>query len=122
MSGLTELLNRGIADVLIVCCDGLKGLPDAIRATWPAAEVQLCVVHLARSSLRYASKKYWGPICRDMKEIYTATLEAAEKRFSEFAAEWESLLPGHLRYLDPTARPLPSRRRGAYASRPLSAS
>ena len=94
MSVLTELRNRGIADVLIVCCDGLKGLPDAIRATWPQADVQLCVVHLVRSSLRYASKKYWGPICRDMKEIYTApTLEAAEARFADFVAEWEPIYP-----------------------------
>lgn len=94
MSVLTELRNRGIADVFIVCCDGLKGLPDAIRATWPTAEVQLCVVHLVRSSLRYASKRYWGPICRDMKAIYTApTLEAAENRFADFVAEWEPLYP-----------------------------
>jgi transposase-like protein len=94
MSVLTELRNRGMADCFIVCCDGLKGLPDAIRATWPAAEVQLCVVHLVRSSLRYASKKYWGPICRDMKEIYTApTLEAAEARFAAFAETWEPRYP-----------------------------
>jgi transposase-like protein len=94
MSVLTELRNRGIADCFIVCCDGPKGLPDAIRATWPAAEVQLCVVHLVRSSLRYASKKYWGPICADMREIYTApTLEAAEARFCEFVEEWEPLYP-----------------------------
>ena len=46
MSLLTELRNRGVGDTFIVCCDGLKGLPDAIRATWPLAEVQLCVVHL----------------------------------------------------------------------------
>ena len=56
MTMLTELRNRGVADVCIVCCDGLKGLPDAISATWPLATVQTCVVHLVRSSLRYASK------------------------------------------------------------------
>jgi len=67
MSVLTELRNRGVADAFIVCCDGLKGLPDAIRATWPAADVQTCVVHLVRSSLRFTSKKYWGPICREMR-------------------------------------------------------
>jgi putative transposase len=94
MSVLTELRNRGIADVLIVCCDGLKGLPDAIRATWPQADVQLCVVHLIRSSLRFSSKKYWGPLCRDMREIYTApTLEAAEARFADFALDWEQRYP-----------------------------
>lgn len=45
-------------DALIVCCDGLKGLPEAIRVTWPAVTVQTCVVHLERNTLRYASKKY----------------------------------------------------------------
>ena len=61
-----------------MCCDGLKGLPDSIRATWPLADVQLCVVHLVRSSLRYTSKKHWGQVCRELREIYTApTLDAA---------------------------------------------
>jgi len=58
---LTDLRNRGILDVCIVCCDGLKGLPEAIVATWPQATVQTCVVHLVRNSLRYASKKVLGP-------------------------------------------------------------
>jgi transposase-like protein len=94
MAVLTELRNRGIADCFIVCCDGLKGLPDAIRATRPHADVQLCVVHLVRSSLPFASKKYWGPLCRDMREIYTApTLEAAEARFEKFAGDWEARYP-----------------------------
>jgi hypothetical protein len=83
MGLLTELRNRGVQDTLIVCCDGLKGLPDAIRATWPLAEVQLCVVHLVRSSLRYTARQHWGRICRELREIYTApTLEAAEARFA----------------------------------------
>jgi transposase-like protein len=94
MSVLTELRNRGVGDVFIVCCDGLKGLPDAIRATWPGADVQLCVVHLVRSSLRFSSKKYWGPLCRDLREIYTApTVEAAEARFAEFADVWQQRYP-----------------------------
>jgi transposase-like protein len=62
MSVLTELRNRGVTDTFIVCCDGLKGLPESIRATWPLADVQTCVVHLVRSSLRYTSKKQ-GPRC-----------------------------------------------------------
>jgi putative transposase len=94
MTMLTELRNRGIADALIVCCDGLKGLPDAIRTTWPEATVQTCVVHLVRNSLRYASKKYWGQITRELREIYTApTVEAAEVRFGEFAAHWREMYP-----------------------------
>ena len=91
---LTELRSRGVADALIVCCDGLKGLPDAIRTTWPDATVQTCVVHLVRNSLRYASKKYWGQITRELREIYTApTVEAAEVRFGEFAAQWREMYP-----------------------------
>jgi putative transposase len=91
---LTELRNRGVTDAFIVCCDGLKGLPDAIRATWPQAEIQLCVVHLVRSSLRFTSKKYWGPVCRELREIYTApTLDAAAARFGEFAEHWRDRYP-----------------------------
>ena len=94
MSMLTELRNRGVADALIVCCDGLKGLPDAIRATWPQATVQTCVVHLVRNSLRYASKKHWAQITREMREIYTApTVAAAEVRFGEFAETWRTTYP-----------------------------
>jgi len=94
MTMLTELKNRGIADALIVCCDGLKGLPEAIRVTWPDATVQTCVVHLVRNSLRYASKKYWAQITRELKEIYTAsTVEAAEGRFAEFSEQWKPLYP-----------------------------
>src|SRR4029453_5299323 len=91
---LTELRNRGINDTFIVCCDGLKGLPDAIRVTWPLAEVQLCVVHLVRSCLRYSSKRYWAPISRELREIYTApTADAARARFDEFADAWRDRYP-----------------------------
>jgi putative transposase len=94
MTMLTELKNRGIADALIVCCDGLKGLPDAIRVTWPEATVQTCVVHMVRNSLRYASKANWGQITRQMRAIYTApTVEAAEVRFAEFADTWRETYP-----------------------------
>jgi putative transposase len=72
MTVLTELRNWGIHDTSIVCCDGLKGLPESIRATWPLADVQLCVVHLVRSSSRYTSKKDWGQVCREMRQSYTA--------------------------------------------------
>ena len=91
---LTELRNRGLQDALIVCCDGLKGLPESIRLTWPEATVQTCVVHMVRNSLRYSSKKHWTRITQAMREIYTApTVEAAEARFAEFAGEWEQLYP-----------------------------
>jgi putative transposase len=91
---LAELRNRGLQDALIVCCDGLKGLPESIRLTWPLATVQTCVVHMVRNSLRYASKKHWSRITAAMREIYTApTVEAAETRFADFAADWEALYP-----------------------------
>ena len=94
MSMLTELRNRGVADALIVCCDGLRGLPDAIRATWPEATVQTCVVHLVRNSLRYASKKYWAQITKALREIYTApTVDAAQARFQEFSDTWKPVYP-----------------------------
>jgi transposase-like protein len=94
MSMLTELRNRGVADVCIVCCDGLKGLPDAIAATWPLATVQTCVVHLVRSSMRYASKADWAKIAAELKSVYTAaTVAAAEARFAEFAATWRDKYP-----------------------------
>ena len=94
MTMLTELRNRGLLDALIVCCDGLKGLPDAIRVTWPDATVQTCVVHLVRNSLRYASKKHWQQITRQMRLIYTAkTVPAAESYFDDFAREWEGIYP-----------------------------
>jgi transposase-like protein len=91
---LTELRNRGLADALIVCCDGLKGLPESIRLTWPQATVQTCVVHMVRNSLRYASRKHWKQITTAMREIYTApTVAAAEARFAEFAEQWEDTCP-----------------------------
>jgi transposase-like protein len=91
---LSELKSRGVADVCIVCCDGLTGLPEAISVTWPQAVVQLCVVHLIRASLRYASRKYWASLARDLKLIYTAADEAAAVASLEaFAATWESRYP-----------------------------
>ena len=75
------------AGVLIVCCDGLTGLPDAIAATWPQAIVQTCVVHLIRNSMRYASWKDRKAIAAGLRPIYTATtVEAAEQALETFAA------------------------------------
>lgn len=91
---LTELRNRGLLDALVVCCDGLKGLPDSIRATWPQATVQTCVVHMVRNSLTYASKKAWQPITKAMREIYTAsTVDVAVERFAQFSADWKAKYP-----------------------------
>jgi putative transposase len=98
MATLAELRNRGVEDVCIVACDGLKGLPDAIAEIWLQATVQLCVVHLARASLRYASKKYWSQISKDLREIYTAPSEAAAiTRFAEFEEAWGQQYPAIIR-------------------------
>ena len=86
--------QQRLADVCIVCCDGLTGLPDAISVVWPAAVVQLCVVHLIRASLRYASKKDWGPLTKDLRVIYTAVDEqAAAAALDAFAERWAARYP-----------------------------
>jgi putative transposase len=91
---LSEVRSRGVADVCIVCCDGLTGLPDAIGVVWPAAVVPLCVVHLIRASLRYASRKYWAPLTKDLRPVYTAADEqAAAAALEDFAANWAGRYP-----------------------------
>lgn len=97
MTVLAELRNRGVQDVCIACCDGLKGLPEAIEEIWPQVTVQQCVVHLVRSSLRYASKAHWSRLTRDLRQIYTAPTEAAQQRFAEFEAEWGDRYPAVIR-------------------------
>lgn len=82
---LTELKNRGVSDVLIVCCDGLRGLPDSIEAVWPQAVVQTCVIHLLRGSFRFGSNDARKKIAQGLRPIYTAaTLEAARAALDEF--------------------------------------
>ena len=76
---LAELRNRGIRDVLFVCCDGLNGLPDAIAAAWPKAVVQTCVVHLVRASMKYVAWEQRKKAAAAMRPIYTAVNEAAAK-------------------------------------------
>jgi transposase-like protein len=74
-----DLSNRGIRDVLIVCCDGLTGLPDAIEATWPQATVQTCVVHLIRASMRFVGYQDRKKVAAALKPVYTAVDERAAK-------------------------------------------
>jgi transposase-like protein len=95
---LTELKHRGVADVCIVVCDGLKGLPDAITAVWDRTIVQTCVIHLLRNTFRYASRRYWDEMSRDLRPIYTAVNEAAAReRFDEFTGKWGSRYPAIIR-------------------------
>ena len=95
---LSEIKNRGVRDVLMLVCDGLKGLPDAVNATWDKAIVQTCIVHLLRNSFRYASKRDWAEVARDLKPVYTAASEAeALDRFAEFSGKWEKRYPAIIR-------------------------
>ncbi|NKY31453.1 Transposase for insertion sequence element IS905 [Nocardia gamkensis] len=95
---LTEIKNRGVADVCIAVCDGLKGLPEAITTVWERAIVQTCVIHLLRNSFRYAARQYWDQMSRDLKPVYTAPTEAAAKeRFDEFATKWGPRYPAIVR-------------------------
>lgn len=92
---LTELRNRGLRDALIVCCDGLKGLPEAIGSVWPEAVVQPCVTHLIRASMRYASWKDRKAMTASLKPIYTApTVEAAQLALDAFRETWGRKAPG----------------------------
>src|SRR3954469_5267813 len=94
MNVLTDLKNRGVGDVFFVVCDGLKGLPDAVAAVFPATIVQACVIHLIRATLRYASRKYWDHLAGDLKAIYTApTSEAAGAAFEELEEKWGKPYP-----------------------------
>jgi len=91
---LTELKNRGLQDILIVCVDGLTGFPEAIAAVYPQTQVQLCIVHLVRNSLKYVPWKQQREVAADLKSIYQAsTLEQAEDALTAFAQKWDSCYP-----------------------------
>ena len=89
LSVLTDLKNRGVKDLLIVCVDGLKGFPQAIEAVFPMAQVQLCIVHLVRASLNYVTWKERKQVAADLKPIYgAATAAEAELNLDSFMAIW----------------------------------
>jgi putative transposase len=90
-----ELRNRGVRDVLIVCCDGLTGLPEAIEATWPQSTVQTCVVHLIRAAMRFVSYNDRKAVAAALKPIYTApTVDAAETALIAFGdSPWGTKYP-----------------------------
>lgn len=89
-----DLKARGVQDILILCGDGLKGLPDAVESVFPKTDVQLCVVHQIRNATKFVSFKDRKSFCADMRPIYTApTIEAAELALAEFAAKWEARYP-----------------------------
>jgi len=91
---LTELKNRGVKDILIACVDGLKGFPDAIAAAFPQTQVQLCIVHMVRNSVKYVPWKDYKAVTADLKRIYqSATEEEARQELSLFSERWDSKYP-----------------------------
>ncbi|MFI7494446.1 IS256 family transposase [Kocuria sp. M4R2S49] len=91
---LNDLKSRGVKDVFFVVCDGLKGLPDSVNAVFPAAIVQTCIIHLIRGTFRYASRKYWDELAKDLKPVYTApTAAAAEAALEEVEDKWGARYP-----------------------------
>jgi putative transposase len=94
LSVLTELQSRGVDDILIACIDGLKGFGEAIESVFPRTQIQLCIVHLVRNSLRYVSWKDRKAVARDLRQIYTApTVEAAEQALDAFEVAWADRFP-----------------------------
>ena len=91
---VTELKNRGLQDIFIACVDGLKGFPEAIETVYPETQVQLCIVHMVRNSLRFVSWKQRKEVAADLKTIYqSATAEQAEMELTAFEAKWDKTHP-----------------------------
>ena len=94
ISILTELKNRGVADIFYLVCDGLKGMPDSVNTVFPETIVQTCVVHLIRNTFKYSSKRHWAEIARALKPVYTAVnAAAAEAAFESFEEKWGTKYP-----------------------------
>jgi putative transposase len=91
---MTELKNRGVKDLFIASVDGLKGFPEAIETVFPGVEVQLCIVHMVRNSIKYVNWKDRKEVCKDLKEVYTAPTEsAALQKLEEFDQKWNGKYP-----------------------------
>ena len=90
----TELQQRGVEDILIACVDGLKGFPDAINAVFPETNIQLCIVHMVRNSLKYVSWKDYKAVTADLKLIYrSATEDEALLELDRFSGIWDAQYP-----------------------------
>lgn len=91
---LADLKNRGVKDVLIACVDGLKGFPEAINSLFPETDVQLCVIHQIRHSLKYVAYKNKKEFVADLKEVYrAASKESAEENLLKLQEKWEKQYP-----------------------------
>ena len=94
LSVLTDLHNRGVEDILIACVDGLTGFPEAIASIYPDTEVQQCVIHQIRTSMKYVASKHQKAFMADLKPVYrAATRQAAEVALDELEAKWGTLYP-----------------------------
>lgn len=94
----TELRNRGMQDCLVACCDGLSGLPEAIESVFPETQVQLCIVHQVRNSLKYVVWKERKKVASDLRAIYSsATLQEAEHQLEAFDDRWGEKYPAIVR-------------------------
>ncbi len=91
---LTELQNRGLKDILIACVDGLKGFPDAISAVYPQTQIQLCIVHMVRNSMKFVPYKDYRTVAAALKRIYqSATEQEALHELERFAEQWDDKYP-----------------------------
>ena len=91
---LTELRQRGVQDILVICADGLSGLPEAVEAAFPEAVFQTCIVHLVRSSVRFVPWKERRAVCADLRTIYTAdSIETAQAALEAFEKKWGDRFP-----------------------------
>jgi putative transposase len=91
---LTELKNRGLKDILIACVDGLTGFAEAIANIYPKTQIQLCIVHMTRNSLKYVSYKDRKEVATDLKKVYSAaTAQEAEHNLDFFASRWNERYP-----------------------------
>ena len=98
LSVLTDLQNRGVEDILIACVDGLTGFPEAIASIFPKTEVQLCVIHQIRNSLKYVASKHQKEFMRDLKPVYRAvSKQAAEAELDKLEQKWGQQYPVVLR-------------------------
>ena len=94
LSVLTDLHNRGVQDILIACVDGLKGFPEAIESIYPKTEIQHCIIHQIRNSLKYVASKNQKAFMADLKCVYkAATRNAAELALDELDAKWGDKYP-----------------------------
>ena len=94
LSVLTDLNNRGLEDILIACVDGLSGFPEAIKTIFPNTEVQLCVIHQIRNSMKYVASKNQKAFMADLKPVYKAlTKEAGETALDELESRWGAQYP-----------------------------